>query len=231
MNEVRAIADTSGIPVIEDSAQVPGASIQGRKAGTWGDVGIWSFGGSKLLTAGRGGALFTHRADIYQRARTWLQRGNLVCPLSELQAAVLLPQLGRLDERNRHRARQVARLVDHLADIPGLRPFANRGVDDQPAYYKLGFQFEEEAFGLSRSRFVQAMRAEGVALDEGFHALHVGRSPRRFRAAGELVQANRAHGATLVLHHPVLLGSAVEIQEIDRAVRKIWQHRTELQRL
>src|SRR5437764_2888 len=90
--------------------------------GAWGryhDAGVLSFGGSKLLSAGRGGALLTRRADVHQRARVALSRGNVVCPLSELQAAVLLPQLARLDERNAARARSVARLTELLADVPG----------------------------------------------------------------------------------------------------------------
>src|SRR3989440_8110529 len=101
---VTALAAEHGVRVVEDAAQVPGAVVQGRRAGTWGDVGVLSFGGSKLLTAGRGGALLTRRPDVHQRARTVLHRANAVCPLSELQAAVLIPQLDELDGRNARRA-------------------------------------------------------------------------------------------------------------------------------
>ena len=99
MREVMAVAAKHGLPVIEDAAQAPGAMIQGRRAGSWGDVGILSFGGSKLLSAGRGGALLTPHADVHQRARLCCFRGNLTSPLSELQAAVLLAparQAGRV---------------------------------------------------------------------------------------------------------------------------------------
>src|SRR5262249_38185003 len=92
MAEVMEIARRRGLAVIEDAAQMPGAMVQGRKAGTWGDVGILSFGGSKLLTAGRGGAILTPHAQMQQRAKLVQHRGNWVCPMSELQAAVLLPQ-------------------------------------------------------------------------------------------------------------------------------------------
>src|SRR5262249_56150603 len=78
----------------EDAAQCPGATVQGRPAGAWGDVGVLSFGGSKLLSAGRGGALLTRRADVAQRARLVLGRGHdLVAPPSGLHAAVVLPPL------------------------------------------------------------------------------------------------------------------------------------------
>jgi len=122
MQELVAVAAAHALAVIEDAAQAPGAVVQGRKAGTWGDVGVLSFGGSKLLTAGRGGALLTARADIAQRARLWQHRGNQVCPLSELQAAVLLPQLAKLDARNVQRRMSVGRLLEALAQVPGLRP-------------------------------------------------------------------------------------------------------------
>jgi dTDP-4-amino-4,6-dideoxygalactose transaminase len=225
MREVMELVGRQGVAVIEDAAQTPGALVQGRQAGTWGDVGILSFGGSKLLTAGRGGAILTSRADVAQRARLWLQRGNHVCPLSELQAAVLMPQLDRLAERNVRRTRTVEMLRQHLRNVPGLRPFHNRDeADSQPAYYKLGFQFDAEAFGLSRARFVTAVRAEGIALDEGFRALHMGRSPNRWRAAGSLTQAERAHRGTVVLHHPILLGTDADIEQVARAIAIIHKH-------
>ncbi len=225
MREVMEWAEHQGVPVIEDAAQVPGAKVQGRRAGTWGDVGVLSFGGSKLLTAGRGGAILTSRADVAQRARLWLQRGNHVCPLSELQAAVLLPQLDRLGERNSHRLSRVQHLREALSRIAGLRPFCNRNLDDsEPAYYKLGLQFDANRFGLSRERFVTAVRAEGIALDEGFRALHLGRSPNRCRVVGLLPEAERAHRGTVVLHHPILLGTEADIEQVATAISKIHVH-------
>ena len=65
------------------------------------------------------------------------------------------------------------------------------------------------------------MRAEGIALDEGFRALHVGRSPSRFCRAGDLREADRAHAEVVTLHHPVLLGSDEDLVQVVRAVRKI----------
>lgn len=225
MRELMTWAGSRGIAVVEDAAQVPGARVQGKPAGTWGDVGVLSFGGSKLLSAGRGGALLTSRPDLAQRARTHLLRGNVVCPLSELQAAALLPQIDRLDERNAQRAAAVRRLHDGLAGLPGVTPFVNRVEDCAAAYYKVGLQFDESAFGLSRARLLKAMCAEGIALAEGFAAAHVGRSPRRFRRGGALAEAERAHHGTVVLHHPILLGTARDVDEVGRAWRKAHHHR------
>jgi dTDP-4-amino-4,6-dideoxygalactose transaminase len=226
MREIMEVASAHGVRVIEDAAQMPGATIQGRKAGTWGDVGILSFGGSKLLTAGRGGAFLSKHADLYQRARLWLNRGNQVCPLSELQAAVLLPQLDKLDQRNRQRADSVRLLSEQLQALKlPLRPFVNRCSDCEPGYYKLGFQYDSTTFkGLARERFVAAMRAEGIAMDEGFHASHVGRSPSRFRQSGDLSEANQTHDSAVILHHPILLEPQHDLEEVAQAVYKIQMH-------
>jgi dTDP-4-amino-4,6-dideoxygalactose transaminase len=228
MRELMALAAARDVRVIEDAAQVPGAIIQGRPAGTWGDVGVLSFGGSKLLSAGRGGAILTRRADVHQRARTWMNRGNLIAPLAELQAAVLLPQLAKLNERNAQRLAAVRHLCRLLDAVPGLRPFTVRDPDNTPVYYKVGFQLDAAAFGLFRERFVAALRAEGIAFDEGFRALHVGRSPSRFRAVGELAEAARAHAGCVVLHHPVLLGTPADIEEVALALHKIHAHARQL---
>jgi dTDP-4-amino-4,6-dideoxygalactose transaminase len=230
MRQFMALAAEHKLAVIEDAAQAPGALVQGRKAGTWGDAGVLSFGGSKLLTAGRGGALLTQRADVAQRARVWLSRGNIVNPLSELQAAVLLPQLARLDERNACRAANVRVLVERLRHVPGLWPFDNGAPDSAAAYYKLGFRTDPAQLGLPRDRLVAALRAEGLAFDEGFRALHRGRSPSRFRRADDLTEAELAHERAVVLHHPVLLGGPTEIDEVIRAVEKVLAHAAELSR-
>lgn len=227
MREVTELATARGVRIVEDAAQAPGAIVQGRHAGTWGDVGVLSFGGSKLLSAGRGGAVLTRHPDIHQRARLHLHRGNAVCPLSELQAAALLPQLDALPARHAARLRAVRLLSDRLRQLPGLRLFRN-SAEGEPAYYKLGLQFDSVRFGLARERLVAAVRAEGVALDEGFRALHVGRSPSRLRRAGPLTEAERAGAGTVVLHHPVLLGSDGDLEQVAFALEKIHAHAARL---
>jgi dTDP-4-amino-4,6-dideoxygalactose transaminase len=228
MAELMALTRERDIVVIEDACQCPGAMIDGKKAGTWGDVGVLSFGGSKLLSAGRGGALLTSRDDLFQRARTQQLRGNLLCPLSELQAAVLMPQLEMLDERNRLRQRRAEQLIERLHDLPGLTPLRNSSERSEPGFYKLGLQYDADAFGLSRALLVAAMRAEGIALAEGFHAAHVGRSPRRYRRGSKLTEVERAHEGCLVLHHPVLLEEEPALGEVAAAIRRIHDHTQEL---
>ncbi len=124
MRELMAIARENELTVVEDACQAQGAIVEGRPAGTWGDVGVWSFGGSKLLTAGRGGAIFTADEQIHQRAKIYCQRGNHAFALSELQAAVLLPQIAKLADRNEQRQNQRRAAVSRDGETPVPCPTA-----------------------------------------------------------------------------------------------------------
>jgi perosamine synthetase len=183
---------------------------------------VISFGGSKLLSAGRGGALLTSSPEIRQRAQVYCNRGNHAYPLSELQATAILPQLERLDDRNRERSISVSKLAESLESISGLRLLDNRESSVFPGYYKVGFQYDPDGFdGLSRNLFVQAARAEGIEFNAGFRAFHLSRSSRRFRKAGDLAVATMADTNMLILHHPALLEGDEAIDQITRCVHKI----------
>ncbi|MES2791368.1 MAG: aminotransferase class V-fold PLP-dependent enzyme [Planctomycetota bacterium] len=233
MPAVMEFAREHGLLVIEDACQMPGAIIGGQQAGTWGDIGVWSFGGSKLLTAGRGGLLFTNRDDAAQRVHLYTQRGNEAYPMSELQAAVLRPQLETLEQRNAIRTANANRLRELLLPIAGLHPFSESLTDSRPGYYKLGLQFGTASWqGLTRDQFAQAMRAEGIALDSGFRSLHRIHSARRFKTASSLREADRADEQALTLHHPILLTETVtDLEQIVAAIKKIQAHAAEIVRL
>jgi dTDP-4-amino-4,6-dideoxygalactose transaminase len=229
MSAVMRIANGHSVEVVEDAAQAVGATVEGRPAGTWGDVGALSFGGSKLLTAGRGGAILTRRPDLFQRARLVLGRGiQQWAPLSEIQAAVLIPQLGKLPLMTELRQRRVTQLLESIRDIPGLRPFGPAPSDSRPAYYKLGLYLDEAVFGLSRDIFVKVMRAEGIAFDPGFRALQVGRASGRYRAAGPLTNAECAGRTVVGLHHPVLALGDAEVEQVAAALRKTYRNAARL---
>jgi perosamine synthetase len=221
MREIMALAAERGLAVVEDACQAPGAMVQGRMAGTWGDVGVLSFGGSKLLSAGRGGAIVTGRADLHQRAKIYCERGNNAFPMSELQAAILCPQLARLHERNASRRANAERVLARLSGVPGLRPLTNRATPAEPSYYKMAWWYApEEVGGCPREEFVAAARAEGLALDVGFPGF-VRRTPRRCGKLGDLSHSSLAAAATVVLHHPVLLETPEVMDRLAAAIEKV----------
>ncbi|MDG2360631.1 MAG: aminotransferase class V-fold PLP-dependent enzyme [Planctomycetaceae bacterium] len=238
MQPVMELADLHDVSVIEDACQATGAILDGHRAGAAGHVGVLSFGGSKLMTSGRGGAVMTNHPEISQRIRLFTQRGNEAYPLSEMQAAVLRPQLDRLDERNVVRWESVGRLSEKLGQLASpegksiLRPLVDacsRVAEDRPAFFKMGLQFDpERTTGLTRHIFSQAMRAENVAIDSGFRSLHRIHSKRRFRAVGELPNANLCDEHVLVLHHPVLLEDDEARQQIYDSAARIFRHAAEV---
>lgn len=225
MPHLMTVAAERNLFVIEDACQATGAVLQGRRAGTFGHAGILSFGGSKLLTAGRGGAVLANTPDCAQRIRLYAERGNSAYPLSELQAALLRPQITQIDKRNHRRFRNVKLLAELLNDVSGLSPVFDVDAPSHgnlPAFYKAGFQYDPSKFhGLPRDRFAQAVRAEGVALDPGFQAFPDTHSRRRYRASGDLTNALQAGRNMLVLHHPVLLGQESDIHAVARAIHRV----------
>jgi dTDP-4-amino-4,6-dideoxygalactose transaminase len=221
MPAICRIAAEHGATVIEDACQAQGASVYGRIAGTWGDVGVLSFGGSKLLTAGRGGALLMRDAMVHQRAKIFCDWGNDAFPMSELQAAVLPPQLEKLAARNATRRENVKRLLGDLSEVKALTPVANPADAGHAAYYKLAWLYDSSRCGgVDRESFVAAVQAEGVALDTGFHGF-ARRPDRRCRKVGNLEHAQRAAEATVLLHHPVLLQPAETIARVAAALQKV----------
>jgi dTDP-4-amino-4,6-dideoxygalactose transaminase len=68
IDEVRTVADKYSIPILEDSAEALGSSYKGQKCGTFGDIGVFSFNGSKIITTSGGGAIITNSAALKKRA-------------------------------------------------------------------------------------------------------------------------------------------------------------------
>jgi dTDP-4-amino-4,6-dideoxygalactose transaminase len=230
MQELVPIAKQQGWQIVEDACQACGAIVDGRPAGTWGHVGTLSFGGSKLLTAGRGGAVVTSDAALLQRAKVFCEQGNHAYPLSELQAAVLVPQIARLTERNERRRAAVSQLCQSYSTSGGatlpLQPAAVNAPTSQPAYYKLGWLLdlpgdEPEFMQTQQQREIlaKALQAEGIDIDAGFRGF--GRRPdARCRKIGPLAAANQAAAGTLVMHHPALLSEPSQLQRLTDTLAK-----------
>jgi perosamine synthetase len=112
MDALLAIGARHGIPVIEDAAEAIGSIWHGRRAGTMGVFGTFSFHGSKTITTGEGGAFVTNDSALYERVLTlsnhgrkrgeprqfWPERVGYKYKMSNLQAAIGLAQVERIDE-------------------------------------------------------------------------------------------------------------------------------------
>ncbi len=218
MERIVAWAHERNLGVVEDACQVPGGSLAGKPLGTWGDAGTFSFGGSKLLTAGRGGAVVTRSAEIQQRIKIHCQQGNHAYPLSELQAAVLVPQWRKLAARHEQRRHGVTQLVQSMHAI---RALMSHDLQHDPAYYKLALWHDPAVFAKrSRDGFVAAVEAEGVAIGAGFRGF-AARGASRCRKVGELSNSRAAAERLMLVHHPVFLEPAETIERVANAIDKV----------
>ncbi|GIW90969.1 MAG: hypothetical protein KatS3mg109_1401 [Pirellulaceae bacterium] len=206
--EMSDLCQRFGVPWIEDACQAPGAWIGGRRVGTWADAGVLSFGGSKLLTAGRGGAVLTRHQSVWQRIKIFAERGNAAFPLSELQAAVLLPQLDRLDEQNQTRCRQALLWKTTLETELGWQ--VARWADGTcPSFYKLGVQpgaMPAEEF----ENWLMSARRWGFPWGAGFRGF-ARRTTRRCRQAFALVHSQTAADRTILIDHTHLAASPAAV--------------------
>ena len=214
VSKIRSLVP-NGIPIVEDCCQVPGASVKSKPCGSLGDVSAFSFGGSKLLSAGRGGAVLSNDESIIGKAKNFGSRGNEAFPLSQLQAAALLPQVDELNEKNRIRQQSVESLV---AAVKRVSRNALVGPEvRQSAWYKVPWLLAEE---FERELVIARLKAEGVPADIGFRGF-AKRTARRCRKVGDLRNAKRAAAQTILMHHPALLEPRETIDQISDGFEKV----------
>jgi dTDP-4-amino-4,6-dideoxygalactose transaminase len=136
LTELKQIADANGIALIEDCAQAFGASYEGRPVGSIGAIGGLSFNVFKTITCGDGGMLLTNDEQLYRRAFAMHDQGHsplrldvemgkrpflgLNFRMTELNAAVLVAQLRRLDAIRARLRTNKAHLKSLIADVPGI---------------------------------------------------------------------------------------------------------------
>jgi len=133
IEKIRAVADRHGLYLIEDACEALGAEIHGRKAGSFGDIGVLAFYPNKQITTGEGGVFLTSRPDFADRARRlrnqgrdasldWYQQTEIGFSyrLSDINCALGLSQLGRIDsiiERRRAIASAYEKRLGGIEDI------------------------------------------------------------------------------------------------------------------
>jgi perosamine synthetase len=177
MDPLMDLAKKHNLFVLEDNAQAPGAKYKGRKLGTIGHVSSYSTVTGKIISTGEGGYLLTNDDDLYNRmwgfhdfarniALGKASKFNFSMPctnyrITNLQAALGLVQLSRLDAFNQKR-KQNAHLMDEgLKDCPGIRLFKEPSWSERVYFYYL-IRIVPEELGADLVDFAKALAAEGV---------------------------------------------------------------------
>jgi dTDP-4-amino-4,6-dideoxygalactose transaminase len=182
MDRVLEIAAKHGLAVVEDAAHAHGSEWRGRKVGALGNAGSFSFQASKNMTAGEGGVIVTNddalarRCDSYlwagrEQGRPWYEFHRLGWNyrLTEMQAAILLVQLERLEEQNARRMENRRYLEGRLAEVGGVAPLRWDERATKHSHHLLILRYDASAFGgVARHRFVQALNAEGIPASAGY---------------------------------------------------------------
>jgi len=181
LTRIKELAARHGLFVLEDCAHAHGTEWEGRKVGAIGDVGTFSFQGSKSLTCGEGGAVVTDRQDVYEACWAYHHIGRALSAekyqhetvgpnlrLSEVQAALLRTQLEKLQGQTERRMATAGALAEGLRDIPGVRPLKEDRRITQRGYYFYVLRFDEQTWGVRKDSFIAAFNAEGGRVFSGY---------------------------------------------------------------
>ncbi len=250
LDALSEISRAHSIPIVEDCAHVPGAAWRERGAGAWGALGCFSFQTTKPMTAGEGGMITTDEPELEQRCQSLINCGrrqpgdDFEGPvlganyrMTEWQCAVLLAQLDRLPQQIERKSRHAARLRAGLDSIPGLRAVARDPRVTREVIYAFIFMVDEAALGVSRNRFVRALRAEGIPAGVGnepvYRSALFPRASAAYRIACEMAGArpdepidcpvaeHLFEHAMVAIPHECLLGDERDVDDIVAAAEKV----------
>jgi len=179
--KIDEIAKKYGLIVIEDAAQAIGAMRAGKYAGTLGHIGCYSFTQGKHLTAGEGGMIVTNDQELFIKASLLRNHAESVIHgmnnadrakygmydnmvgfnmrMTEMQAAILRVQFKKLDKIIKARTENARAISEQLTRIPFISIYPTH-PGCLHSYYVLSFRFNEEKAGISRDKFLNAVRAE-----------------------------------------------------------------------
>lgn len=223
-----------GVPVIEDAAHAHGSEWRGRRAGSLGVAGSFSFQNSKVMTAGEGGILIGNDEELLARARSTGDQGRRVgggwfshytlganYRMTALQAAVLIAQLERLPEQICLRQRNAGLLFRELGDVPGLRwQHVPRQANANSWYLLLG-RIDAARYGVDRDRFHAALIAAGVPCTPFYpHPLYANPVYRSLPCRVEPCPvAEACIGDAFWFPHRVLMADSAEMAALAQLIR------------
>ena len=264
IDAIMAVAQKHKLPVIEDACQAHLAEWKGKKAGSFGIGGAFSFQSSKNLNCAEGGAITSNDGDFIRAcygfhnqgqggASTSYGTGGLGTRgtnlrLTEFQSNLLLAQMTRLEAQVRRRSQNADYLTKLFNEIPGVTPAKLYDGTTVSAYHLYMFRYDKSQFaGMSRSRFLQALEAEGVPCSSGYgqmnkdayvtglaenkHYLKIygERTMKQWLERNQCPQNDKLTGEESVwFFQNMLLGTTRDMDQIAEAVRKIQKHAVEL---
>ena len=184
IDSIMAIGQKHKLPVIEDACQAIMAEWKGKKVGSFGIGGAFSFQSSKNLNCAEGGAISSNDSDFIKTCYEFHNQGqggtstsyatgegtrgtNL--RITEFQSCLLLAQMTRLEAQAKKRSQNAAYLSKLFNEIPGITPAKLYEGTTNSAFHLYMFRYDKSRFdGLSRAQFLKALSAEGVPCGSGY---------------------------------------------------------------
>jgi dTDP-4-amino-4,6-dideoxygalactose transaminase len=251
MDEILAIGGKHNLPVIEDACQGHMAEWRGKKLGTLGKIGCFSFQESKNLPGGEAGALVSDDEDLIQRAYMFRDFGRdpkkgayairgTKYRISDFAAAVLMAQLTRFDELCAKRETHAAYLREELRNTPGIIPQEHYSGSTRQNYYCFGLRYDAEHFsGAPRAKVIEALDAEGIPVtanypplnkepfieqnldSRGFRAVFSKERLDQYRRHNYLPQNDKLCATSLYLPQETLIGGKGDVDDVLEAFSKV----------
>jgi dTDP-4-amino-4,6-dideoxygalactose transaminase len=172
---VRAVADKYSIPILEDSAEALGSSYKGQKCGTFGDVGVLSFNGNKIITTSGGGAIVTRTKEQKEKAIFYATQSRDNAPhyqhseigynyrMSNICAGIGRGQMEVLDEHVTLRRQMHDFYVKLFASIEGVKVFEAPNQDYYANYWLSAITIDaNQTKGITRETLRLALEAENI---------------------------------------------------------------------
>ena len=243
MEAINQIAQRHNLKIIEDCAQAHGAESHGRKVGSLGDIGAFSFQSSKNLTSGEGGMVTTNDKESHNLVHAFMNVGRAPDGArweyprlgwnyrpSEYLAALLLVRLEKLEEQTDIRNQNAAYLFNELKQIEGITPPKLESWVTKHGYHLYMMKYNAGGFGKKpRSEFLSALNAEGIPCSSGYGSplSKEGGIKRVAELYPEIIKefpcpnTERVCAESVWLFQNILLGSRSDMDDIVEAIAKI----------
>jgi perosamine synthetase len=181
MDKIMAIARRHKLYVVEDAAPAIGATCRGKRVGTFGDIGCFSFQGAKLLVTGEGGMIVSDNKKLFDRVTSfwdqgrdlhrqfWINEVGVKYKMAGIQAAIGLGQLEHVDSMVEAKRRIFGWYAEGLAGVPHIRltfeaPWAH-------SIYWMSSVLVEDDSPLTRDQLREALRARNIDTRPVFPAI------------------------------------------------------------
>lgn len=184
MDEILAICNHYQVPVVEDAAESLGSTYKGKKSGTFGKFGIYSFNGNKIITTSGGGMLVSDDVEALQKARFLATQARDPAPhyqhsqigynyrMSNIVAGIGRAQLEVLDERVKARRAIFDRYVQALGDIEGIH-FMPELEGTMSNRWLTTLTIDQQALGVTPMDIINALAEENIESRPVWKPLHL----------------------------------------------------------